>query len=763
MLEEMKFIGEFWLLDVAVELEDGNPSIWLWCKDKDGKTYIVKQAYSPSFYIVSDKIRDILENLRSQQLRVEEVDRKIRGRDVKALKVYVNVEDVESAAKKIIKGLRNIEVFEEDIRPSTKYLIENGLKPSGGVRVLGELIEDGVFKIVEAERVEYIPDMISPPLHVLSFDAVYYSKSGSPRPERDPVIIISITTLKGLKIQLVGDEKEILREFIRIIEEEDPDVIVGFSSNRIHWNYLVERARINGLKLTIGRLNSEPHTSIHGHVSIRGRLNIDLEDMARDIPELTVETLEEFVSYLGLQYSFDTVEDWEVAETWEKNPEKIKRYSIQRAEALLKCYEALVDYIFSLSELTGMPADYVLTASTGFRVENYLMYLAVKKNELIPKKPEISHVSYIGGLVKSPKPGLHKDVVVVDFRSMYPSLMIKYNISFDTLSEDGEYISPNNYRFRKEPEGFLPHALKTLISERRRIQEKLKILNPESIEARVLNARQKAVKVISNAVYGYTGWVGARWYTREVAEATTSWGRQVILESMRRAEELGMKVLYSDTDSLFLQDYIGKLESFLKWIEEDLGLEAKIDKIYKRILFTEAKKKYAGITEDSKIDIVGLEAVRGDWSMIAREAQRETVKTLLEKGDVEEALKTSRRYVKKILDGDIELRQLIIWKQITRPLDEYEATQPHIVVARQLIQEGWRIQPGDKVGYIIIRGGGPLYRRVKPYFKVSMDEIDWEYYLDKQVMQACIRILEPLGVKPEELKKTGEVSLTDFL
>ncbi|MEM3495494.1 MAG: DNA polymerase domain-containing protein, partial [Nitrososphaerota archaeon] len=146
-----------------------------------------------------------------------------------------------------------------------------------------------------------------------------------------------------------------------------------------------------------------------------------------------------------------------------------------------------------------------------------------------------------------------------------------------------------------------------------------------------------------------------------------------------------------------------------------------------------------------------------------REAQKETVKTLLETADVQEALKASRKYVKKLMNGDVELRQLIIWKQITRPLDEYEATQPHIVVARQLIQEGWRIQPGDKVGYIAVRGGGPLYRRVKVYFKVSKEEVDWEYYLDKQVIQACIRILEPLGVKPEELKKIGEVSLTDFL
>ncbi|MEN2974710.1 MAG: DNA-directed DNA polymerase [Candidatus Caldarchaeales archaeon] len=751
-----------WLLDIAVEIEDGKPVIWMWCKDRDGLTYLVKQRYSLSFYILTNKRREVVEYLTAQGIRVEEVDRKIKGRNVKAIKVYLDVEDIETAAKKIVKDLRDIELYEEDVRPSIKYLIENNLRPSGGLRIEDRIVDDEPIKTLEADKIEYVSDTIPPPLHVLSLDIVYYSVSGSPRPDRDPIILISLTTSRGLKTQLTGDEEKILREFLKIIEEEDPDVIVGFSTNRIHWSYLLERAKRYGLSLSLGRLGSEPHTSIYGHVSIRGRLNIDLEDMVRDIPELIVETLEEFTAYLGLEHEFDKVEDWKVAEVWMKEPERVKKFSSQRAEAMLKCYEVLKDYIFSLSELTGMPADYVLTASTGFRVENYLMYLAFEKGELIPKRPEISHVSYTGGLVQSPKPGIHQDVAVADFRSMYPSIMIKYNISFDTLSEDGEYISPNNFRFKREPEGFLPYALKNLINERRKIQERLKNIDQESIEARVLNARQRAVKVITNAVYGYTGWSGARWYTREVAEATTSWGRQVISESIKKAEELGMNVIYSDTDSLFLKNYSGKLDLFLRWIEENLELEVKVEKIYKRILFTEAKKKYAGIREDSKMDIVGLEAVRGDWSLIAREVQEETVKTLLETGDVSEALNTIRKYVRKIMNREVRLEELILWKQITRPIEEYEATQPHIVVARQLMMEGWRIQPGDKVGYIIVKGAGPLYKRVKPYFKVDRDEVDWEYYRDKQVLSACMRILEPLGVKLEELKKTSEATLTDF-
>ncbi|MEM4694297.1 MAG: 3'-5' exonuclease, partial [Nitrososphaerota archaeon] len=315
-------VRQLWLLDIALEIEDGKPIAWLWCKDSLGETYVVKKEYSPNFYIVGDVVEEIVAFLKTHGYRVEEVSRKIRGRSVKAVKVYVNVEDVESIAKKIIKNMKNVEVYEEDVRPSIKFLLENRVKPSGDIIVHESMFkEQGSLKIIETDKVEYAGVSTLPPLKIMSLDFVYYSEAGSPRPERDPVILISLITSSGEKIQLSGDEKKILREFVEIVERDDPDVFVSFSSNRLHWNYLQERARRHGLRLTIGRLSSEPHTSIHGHVSIRGRINIDLEDMAKDIPELTVETLEEFVDYLGLKLELDTVEEWEVAETWKKNPE----------------------------------------------------------------------------------------------------------------------------------------------------------------------------------------------------------------------------------------------------------------------------------------------------------------------------------------------------------------------------------------------------------------------------------------------------------
>lgn len=756
---------KLWLLDVTSEQETAGQFLWLWCKGEDGATWVIKQGYVPSFYLVGD-LRKAEPALKAENLKWEYCERQIRGRPVEAVRVYVERGDLEKVAEKLAKRIaEEVDIYEEDIRPAAKYLLETGVKPCSWIEVEGEYAgeEEGV-RFLRAEAIRILDPSPPPKLSVAAVDFVFFAEKGSARPERDPIRLISVYFNDGEKHQFEGDEAEIINSFINVIKRKDPDVVVGFGLNRVQWGYFEERARRIGVKPLIGRLGAEPRTSLHGHVSIRGRLNIDLEDMARDIPELTVETLEEFINHLGIKIPLDTIGEYELADKWVEDIEAVRRYSMQRADAILNAYEAVKDFVFSLSDLTSMPADYVLTASAGFRVENYLMRLAVRLGELIPKRTEIPHVSYPGGLVRAPAQGMHENVVVLDFRSMYPSLMIKYNISFDTISEDGENIAPNGYRFRSSPEGFLPHALKTLLEERRKIQEKLRQVLPDSVEARVLDARQRAVKIIANAIYGYTGWVGARWYTREVAEATTAWGREVISLAINKAEELGMQVVYSDTDSLFLKNYEGKLEELMKWIEVDLGLEAKVDKIFKRVVFTEAKKRYAGITDSGVVEVVGLETVRGDWSEIAREAQRNSIEVLLRTGDPRKALEKAREYVRMVKRGAVDIKKLVIWRQITRPLSEYAATQPHIVVAKMMIDEGWKIQPGDKVGYIVAKGSGPLHARVKPYFKVVRDEVDWDYYLEKQVAPACGRVLEAVGINPELILETaGESTLMDFL
>ena len=209
----------------------------------------------------------------------------------------------------------------------------------------------------------------------------------------------------------------------------------------------------------------------------------------------------------------------------------------------------------------------------------------------------------LGGLVLSPKPGLHENIAVLDFKSMYPNIMITYNLSPDTyISPDepeptgGVYIAPEvGHRFRKTPPGFYKEALTYLINVRGTIRQRMKTLNPKTVEYHVLDARQKAVKIITNAAYGYAGWVGAKWYIKPVAEAASAWGRHTILAATQMAEKAGIQVVYGDTDSLFLNYDQTKIPKLEEEIKRELKLDVEVGEVYKRIFFTEAKKRYAGL------------------------------------------------------------------------------------------------------------------------------------------------------------------------
>ncbi|HDD66971.1 MAG TPA: hypothetical protein ENG52_05055, partial [Nitrososphaeria archaeon] len=364
-----------WLLDVASE---PGARIDLWLKDETCSTWLCRLSYPQSFYIVGlgDKAVALLE---AEGLRFEKCRRSVRGKPVDAFKIYARRDDLEDYAAKLAKRMGDVEVYEADLRSSVKYLLERDVRPCSWIEVDAPEVgvEDSIHVLGEGE-VRQAEDAPPPRLRTAAIDVVFFAERGSARPDRDPVRLISLCFDDGAELQLEGEESEILKSLISAIRGKDPDILVGFGVNRLQWGYLVERAKRLGIRLDLGRLGAEPRTSVHGHVSIRGRLNIDLEDMARDIPELTIENLEEFVSYLGIDARLDTIEEYELAERWAEDRESVKRYSMQRAKAILKAFEALRDFIFSLSSLTYMPADYVLTASAGFRVENYLMSLAVK-------------------------------------------------------------------------------------------------------------------------------------------------------------------------------------------------------------------------------------------------------------------------------------------------------------------------------------------------------------------------------------------------
>jgi DNA polymerase, archaea type len=368
---------------------------------------------------------------------------------------------------------------------------------------------------------------------------------------------------------------------------------------------------------------------------------------------------------------------------------------------------------------------------------------------------------------------LHENIAVLDFKSMYPNIMINYNLSPDTYiapeepePSNGAYIAPEvGYRFRKNPPGFYKEALTYLINLRDSVRQKMESLNNKTAEYHILDARQKAVKILTNAAYGYAGWIGARWYIKPVAEASSAWGRNIILTASQMAQKAGIAVVYGDTDSLFI-DYKKTVAMQLQEdIEREFKLDVEIGEIYTRIFFTEAKKRYAGLRQDGSLDVVGLEVIRGDWAKVAKQVQEHVLEIILKEQSPKKAVDYVHSVVGDLRDRKVPKDDLIIWKTLTKPPDKYAIKAPHVEAARYLKDKGWRLTTGDKIGYVILTGKGRLYNRVKPYIFATLSEVDIEYYITKQVVPAAVRILESFNVTEQDLLKreTKEVkSLTDF-
>jgi DNA polymerase I len=781
----------FWLLDVNYEVREQKPEVWLWgIDDKKKRILIVDPNFLSYFYLVvkeGQNPQDVIQSIESRKVsdfpsavKLEVVKRKYFGKPVNAVKVVCQNPDVVSKYAKAMSKIEGVkESLEDDIRYSMRYLIDNDMSPCGWHEIEAEQTKNTMgAQVDQVYSARSFPKSVDktdvPQLRVLSFSTLAYSPKGASKPEKDPVVIISVASNNGKEAQFVAknsDDKTVLESFVKYVRDFDPDIIAGYGTNRQNWPYLTARAKKLGVKLQVDRANTEPHTSVYGHVSITGRANVDFFDFSDELLEVKVKTLENIADFLKVMplEKRTLVEDVDYAAYW-KDPKKrstLFKFSKENAQSVLGVAEAMLGFAIQLSNLVGLPLDHVGTAAVGFRVEWYLMREAYKIGELIPKRVERPYFPYVGAVVLAPKPGLHENIAVLDFKAMYPNIMIIHNVSPDTYvltseSEppDGVNVAPEvKHRFRREPPGFYKQVLSRLIAFRDLVRPKLSRLDPKSSEYRVLDARQKAVKVITNAAYGYTGWIGARWYIKPVAEASTAWGRYVIMNTIELAKKVGLEVVYSDTDSVFIKNEPNKIKKVSAEVEKTLGLEIKPGEVYTRVLFTEAKKKYCGLLPDGRLDIVGLEVVRGDWAACAKSVQERVLEIILKKQAPEEAAEFVKAYVSDLREKKVPYKDLIIWKTLTKKVEEYEVKAPHVEAAERLLKEGYELSMGDKIGYVITVGSGKLYERAKPYALASYDEVDTEYYVTNQVLPAASRILSMFGIAEDKLLPSTEASL----
>ena len=771
----------FWLLDLNYEVKDDKPEVWLWgIDDKGNRVLVVDRSFYPYFYLLpkSDaNLNAIFDGVKSLKTKLpliknwELVDRRYFGRVVKAVKVTCENPDVLQKYSAALKKVPGVEAcLEDDIRFSMRYLIDNDVNPCSWLEMdADEAVNPSALKIDKIYNARSPPNKKErfdlPELRILSFTMTAYGEKGSPRPALDPVIIISVATNTGKEVQFtfVDDDRSLLEKFKTFVMDFDPDIVVGYGSNQIHWPYLISRSSKLGMSLSVDREAGTPHTSVYGHISVTGRVNVDLYDFADEFPQVKVKTLENLSDFLGVMRLEErtVISEVDIPIFWKdtKRRSALLKSSLDDVRSIRGISEALIDYATQLSQLVGVPLDHVATAATGFKVDWYLIRRAFKIGELAPSRGEYPYFPFEGGLVLAPKPGIHDNVAVLDFKSMYPNIMISKNVSPDTYIRPGEQDPPEGvniapevgHRFRKAPPGFYGETLKGLIKSRDELRGSLGRLERGGTEYRVLDSRQKAVKVITNAVYGYAGWLGARWYLKPVAEAAAAWGRDTIKNTIKFAEAIGLRIIYGDTDSIFVINDPTKVDKLSRKVREDLGLEIKPDTIYKSILFTEAKKRYAGLTPEGRLDIVGLEVIRGDWASVAKNVQEEVLGIVLREKAKDKAVEAVKLNIRSLLEKKRPYRDLIIWKTLTKPIEDYKVKTAHVEAAKMLKKDGWDLALGDKVGYVVTLKGGKLYEKAKPYNFASYDEIDLIYYVDKQVKPAALRILEQFGVSEDDL------------
>jgi DNA polymerase-2 len=361
-----------------------------------------------------------------------------------------------------------------------------------------------------------------------------------------------------------------------------------------------------------------------------------------------------------------------------------------------------------------------------------------------------------GGHVLEPLTGLHRNVWVFDFKSLYPSIIRTFNI--DPLAYVAEpapgddLIRTPEGAFRREP-AILPRMLDELFPRR------------EAAKASGDDVASQAIKILMNSFYGVLGTPACRFFNPALANSITGMGREMLLWSKRWFEAAGFEVLYGDTDSLFVASRqsdpeIARAEArrLVAEVNVELAryvagrwrvpsrLELEFEKLYLRLVLPRARhstrgasKRYAGLVHgrgDHAVEFVGMEVVRRDWTALARQVQRELYARLFTDRPVEAYL---AEIVRRLRNGELD-QALVYRKNLRKAAREYTAgTPPHVAAARKSTQPHGRL-----ISYVMTRAGAePLDNRKHP--------LDREHYVDKQVRPVAEPILEALGLDFERV------------
>jgi DNA polymerase-2 len=398
------------------------------------------------------------------------------------------------------------------------------------------------------------------------------------------------------------------------------------------------------------------------------------------------------------------------------------------------------------------------------------MYQAFRRDILIPwKKNEPENFKSAwelmkadrGGFILEPKIGLFDNVGEIDFASLYPTLMMKYNLTPECIScqccahsKTAFQVPELDYNLCEKKIGIVPHTLRILLHKRAKYKTLMSKTTDQKL-GEIYDQRQAALKWCLVTSFGYLGYKNARFGKIDAHIGVCAFARKVLRETVEIAQEHGFSVVHGIVDSVWLAkknasegDYLDVRDA----IEERLGLPASFESIYRWIVFLPSKvhaelpvlNRYYGVFTNGKIKVRGIEYRRRDTPLIIKQCQRDFIDYLALARNRDEflmrlpgALRLVREYIDRLRDGRVDMQELMITKQLSKDPAEYEHNVVQAIAAKRLVHEGVQISAGQNVSYIIQRGregpekcvlpseliDGPIRYDVEKYTQLLLDAV----------------------------------------
>ncbi len=833
----------FFPIDIDLLVEDTASCILLFGRDEQGERLCIKYPFEPYLRVrlstdhtASATKESLLAKLQEHAttlgfLRVDDEERILNGNRQKVHKIIVKTPDTIPQIRDLLNKL-SIEFFEADILYVGRFLIDKEISCFKEYLVEGEETAPlARSRCILASTMEAGEKSYDERLKILALDIETYpderkgtdnailmaafagtatvdKKGNEETGKQEEHLFRRVITWKTVSPELdyverVQGESELIERMKEIINDYDPDLIVGYSSDLFDFPFIAARAQKYKLKLDLGidrsqlgfgrgrfseaRIKGIPHLDLYTlHKNI---LSQSLKTESLKLDEVAKELLGEGKKELNGHNILD------LAPAWDHNDTSLLssfcEYNLQDAEITYKLAAKLLPGLSEMVKIIGLPLFEVARFPMSQMVEWFLIKNASKEKILIPNKPshdEIHNRSLRmlqGASVFEPTPGLYHDILLFDFRSLYPTIIASHNLAGESrqcsccrLTGKRVPLEGPELWFCQKRKAFLPRMIEELITRRMRVKEIMKEQKTPFLEA-----RQQALKLLANSFYGYLAFDISRWYSFEAANSTTAYARHYIKSSIQQMQDAGFKVIYSDTDSIFItlasentgeQKHLTKEDALtvMRTINKQLPglMELEFEGHYPTGIFVAAKegkggakKRYALLDDHDRLTIKGFESIRRNTAAIAKIAQKKVLNIILKEQNPEKARSYILELLEKIKKHQLELVQFVIKTRLSRDLGAYESIGPHVQIAKKMQEAGVVIGPGSVISYVVCYGEGPIRDRAKLIEDARREEIDAEYYIHNQILPAVEKIFEALGhALREELESKERSTLKEL-